>query len=178
MFSSASGEYLWKYSLFWWDLLLCKMQKLRGIPNICAASGHWIGALVHQELSRKPGDLDLKLRDQTGLWLIISTTTANYLNFLWVCNQGNGTRGHWWGWLSCFTHGFSCLWWCCGNGCLWPNHTIPVLLGDQKCLFCSRNQSWVFFPWCLSYPCLAAVRWVLTASPWISVFLHSALGSV
>lgn len=169
MFSSASGEYPWKYSPFWWDLLLYKLQKLRGISNIRAACGHWTGALVYQELSRKPGDLlswfEASWPDGSLTHHLQCIATANYLNFLWVCNQGNGTCGHWWGWLCCFTHGFSCLWWYYVNGCLWLNDTIPVLLGDWKCLLCSWNQSWNFS----STDVCFTHAWLLLDGYWVQV---------
>lgn len=146
-------KFLWKYSPFWCDLLLYKLQKLTWIPNIRTACGDWAGAHIHQELSRKLGDLPTwfgapgPARSLSHCLRCIATT--NDLSLMWVCNQGNGTLGHWWCWLSCLTRGFSCLQWYYGNSYLWLNHMIPprsVWLGIGSVCFALEVGAETFLP--------------------------------
>lgn len=164
---------------FWCSLLLYKLQKLRWIPNIRVACGHWASAYIHQELSRKSGDLPawFGAPGPAGslshrLWCI---ATTNGSSSMWVCNQGNVTCGCCRCWLSCFARGFSCLWQYCGNDCSdWMIWSLPRLFarGLEVSALLLKSEQEVFFHWCSFYLCLAAIRWALSTTMWVSVFLH------
>lgn len=167
-------EFLWKFSSFWYNTLLYKLQKCVWTPSVRAASGQRAGTRIHWKLSRMPGDLDLinliwrSDFDHLCRSVIISRASLPHINQA-LSGSVSEVMPLVTGGAGCHSRIFS------PTTALWELSLADLYDPSQNFFLGIGNVCFAFtapcFPWFLLYRCSAAIWMGIECNEYMNILL-------